>query len=141
MACDESGSTVLCLLKMPSSVLPAEKKILSKVFSFLEGPELLKTVSLVCASWADACTDAFAELMISSVGCSPEDESTDNEDSECHEEDKTLANNSIARSMERSWKYLVTNFPYASFLSEGAFKRVYKVKNSALKAAEAISIM
>ena len=108
----------------------------------------MTSVSLVCKAWADASTNAFAELMIASVGCT-KDGDIDNE----YDDDNSVVlddndvesepepQNSIARSMQRSWDYLLSRFPYASFLSEGAFKRVYKVKNAAMKAPEAISIM
>lgn len=134
--------------EQPLMDLLAKKNVLPQIFSFLEGPELLTNVSLVCKSWADASTDAFAELMVASVGCSQDDESDDDydEDSSVVLDDPDIENdveaeNSIALSMQRSWNYLLTNFPHASFLSEGAFKRVYKVKNAAMKAPEAISIM
>ena len=134
--------------EQPLMDLLAKKNVLPQIFSFLEGPELLTSVSLVCKSWADASTDAFAELMVASVGCSQDDDSDEDydEDSSVVLDDPDIVDgaepeNSIALSMQRSWNYLLTNFPHASFLSEGAFKRVYKVKNAAMKAPEAVSIM
>jgi serine/threonine protein kinase len=43
--------------------------------------------------------------------------------------------------MERSWHFLNDKFPWATFLSEGAFKRVYRVWNSTVNAEEAVSVM
>jgi hypothetical protein len=48
---------------------------------------------------------------------------------------------SVALSMERSWQYLNTLYPWGCFLSMGAFKRVYKVHNSRMGADEALSVM
>ncbi|CAB9496345.1 Conserved hypothetical, protein [Seminavis robusta] len=120
----------------PLAEIVEEKTILPQIFSYLEGPELLSTLSLVCTAWADAATEAYAELMLASVGCSP----LHANEEEGREEIQGEAN-SVAKSMERSWSYLMRNFPYASFLGQGSFKSVYKVKNSALKAPEAVSIM
>ena len=49
--------------------------------------------------------------------------------------------NSIATSMEWDWKDLTNLFPWGCFLSEGAFKRVYRVMNTQVGCEEAISVM
>ena len=124
-----------------------KKNILPQILTYLEGPELLSSASLVCQSWADAATDAYAELMLASVGCAQSDNKRRDDDDDSvisndeFDTDRDAAENSVALSMQRSWNYLMTNFPYASYLSEGAFKRVYKVKNAAMNAPEAVSIM
>jgi serine/threonine protein kinase len=48
---------------------------------------------------------------------------------------------SVADSMKRSWKFLHEQYPHASFLSEGAFKQVYRVFNSNTNSQEALSVM
>jgi len=112
-----------------------ESNILSGVFSFLDEQELLCGVSPVCSEWADVCTEAHATLMLSSVGCL--DNLDDIDDLDAPE----VENEAIMRSMEKDWKYLVNQYPWACFLSEGAFKKVYKVWNSSTKSEEAISVM
>lgn len=112
-----------------------ESGILSTVLSFLDERELLCGVSPVCSFWADVCTEAHATLMLSSVGCL--ENIDDFEDLDV----LPVENQSIMRSMEKNWKYLINQYPWACFLSEGAFKKVYKVWNSATEAEEAISVM
>jgi serine/threonine protein kinase len=126
----------------------SNQSLMLRTFSFLSEHDLLCRASLVSTSWADAATHAHASLMLISVGCSAsfaysEDPLSDDvksydEDIECEpkEECKTFA-----QSMMRSWDYLVTRFPWGTFLSEGAFKRVYKVWNSFVGAEEAVSVM
>jgi len=136
-----------------------DDKHLSSILSYLTEEELLVSTSLVQRSWAEAATAAHASLMLVSVGCSTSfvdgegsaDADGDNDD----DEDETTSNNaeivlsssnststeSIAKSMERSWHFLNHKFPWATFLSEGAFKRVYRVWNSTVNAEEAVSVM
>ena len=123
----------------------AEENLLQSVFAFLEGKDLLMTASLVCTSWAEAATDAYAELVLASVGCQEDNSKDEDDEDDIDEEndyyDEYQPMNSIALSMQRSWKYLLTTFPYASFLSEGSFKKVYKVKNAVVNDVEAVSVM
>ena len=77
--------------------------------------------------------------MLVSVGCDPlshgnaDDDSSSGADAPVH--------SSMAKSMERDWPYLMDRFPWAKFLSDGAFKRVYKVWNNQCRAYEALSVM
>jgi hypothetical protein len=109
-------------------------EILRMIFDFLQEDELLLVVGLVSTKWADASTHSHANLMLSSVACiASDDEITDS---------RIEASPSTAMSsMERSWDYLTTSFPWACFLSEGAYKRVYKVFNHQCQAEEAVSVM
>ena len=134
-------------------------KHLSSVLSYLTEEELLVSASLVQKSWAEAATAAHASLMLVSVGCSTSfvegEGNADADDDNDDDEDETTSNNaesalpasnststeSIAKSMERSWHFLNHKFPWATFLSEGAFKRVYRVWNSTVNAEEAVSVM
>ena len=100
-------------------------EILRMIFDFLEEEELLLVVGVVSRKWSDAATHSHANLMLSSVTLR-EIEKGDNES---------------ALKSRRSWEYLTTNFPWACFLSEGAFKKVYKVFNHKCKQEEAISVM
>ena len=111
-------------------------KILSNVFSFLSEFELLCITTPVCTFWADTSTEAHANLMLVSVGCAGED-TADIDDAM----DIGQLPSSIALSMERPWNFILDRFPWACFLSEGAFKRVYKVWNSHSQAEEAVSVM
>jgi serine/threonine protein kinase len=124
-------------------------KILVQVFSYLTEFDLLCGASLVSSSWADAVTDAHASLMFLSVGCSSsfaynEGESLGELGADEDDDEHGLSadkNSAVVQSMERSWDYLVHRFPWGMFLSEGTFKRVYKVWNSNVNAEEAISVM
>lgn len=126
----------------------SNQNLMLRTFSFLSEYDLLCSASLVSTSWADVATHAHASLMLISVGCSASfaysedtrlnEVKSDDEDIECKPEDELKA---FAQSMKRSWDYLVTRFPWGSFLSEGAFKRVYKVWNTYVGAEEAISVM
>lgn len=129
--------------EMPELVIDetvlADSKILLNVLSFLDEKELLCRSSPVCTLWADVSTEAHAALMLASVGCT---ESLDACDDDLDDEGEVdMANASIMQSMEQSWQYLVNQYPWACFLSEGAFKRVYKVWNESTKAEEALSVM
>mmetsp|Transcript_3999 Transcript_3999/g.10462 ORF Transcript_3999/g.10462 Transcript_3999/m.10462 type:complete len:1482 (-) Transcript_3999:1127-5572(-) len=100
-------------------------EILRIIFDFLEEEELLFAVGVVSRKWSDAATHSHANLMLSSVA-------------ECEIE---KGYDESALKSRRSWEYLTSNFPWACFLSEGAFKRVYKVFNNKCQEEEAISVM
>ena len=46
------------------------------------------------------------------------------------DDDAPMITESVAQSMQCSWNFLTDSFPWAMFLGEGAFKRVYKVWNN-----------
>ena len=131
-------------------------KLLLHIFSHLSEYDLLCTASLVSSRWSDVVTDAHASLMLMSVGCSAsfaygDAEQPNSSELEAYDDDyssleenhelPTVENNSFVKSMERPWSFLVDKFPWGMFLSEGTFKRVYKVWNSTVGAEEAISVM
>ena len=141
-----------------------DEELLSPIFSYLTEEELLVSASAVQTSWAEAATSAHATLMLVSVGCSTsfvEGGNDEDDDSDDEGDDATMdgsssmmqmvdnttgggnnnSNDSIAKSMERSWQFLNDKFPWATFLSEGAFKRVYRAWNSTVNAEEAVSVM
>ena len=104
-----------------------DSDILRMIFDFLGENELLSVVGLVSRKWADAATHSHANLMMLSVApC----------DSERLDE-----SNAATAALRRSWDYMMTTFPWACFLSEGAFKRVYKVFNHTRQEEEAVSVM
>jgi hypothetical protein len=115
---------------------------LMTIFSYMAEQDLMQNVLAVSASWADVATKALANLMLGSVGCNPYFSACAkapcilNED----EEESTVANTS-KWSNQRDWSYLVSRFPWACFLGDGAFKRVYKVWNSSMDCYEALSLM
>ena len=119
-----------------------EEDELVRVFSFLTESELLCSASLVCTSWADAATSASVQRMLSSVGRIEDD---GEEDDEMGLDDVSVGSVAIAATpdsgMERSWSYLNNLFPWGCFLSEGAFKKVFKVHNARTKQEEAVSLM
>lgn len=116
-----------------------DNDILKGIFSYLSGPELLHSASLVCTKWADVATEASAELMLISVGCkgflgsANDAEDSDNE-SVCEEVD-------VPAHMDRPWSDLTATFPWARFLAEGGFKKVFKVFNRNHRVYEAVSVM
>jgi serine/threonine protein kinase len=130
------------LLEDTTTATLTNEAVLSTIFSCLNESELLSKASLVCTAWADAATSAHARLMMTSVGyVEPSDDVDDELDDievfDCSE--KPIS--SVALSMQRSWQYLNNLYPWGCFLSEGAFKRVYKVHNSGVGVDEALSVM
>lgn len=121
----------------------------SHVLSFLTQGELLGSASLVCTRFADVAAEALCLLMQVSVGCDPSSNSAANDDSSSEGGESDLVDtqadskewSSVAKSMKRSWPYLMDRFPWAQFLSDGSFKRVYKVWNKNCGAYEALSVM
>jgi hypothetical protein len=126
----------------PLERVVSDEGILTVVLSFFQEHELLRIASLVCSLWADVATNAHANLMLKSVGCLTlsSDTNYDSDDELC--DDQALSESkSIPGLLERPWSYLTSNFPWACFLSEGAFKKVYKVFNENLQVEEAVSVM
>lgn len=114
-----------------------DSTVFSHVLSYLSEKELLRSASLVSQRFADVAAEALGKLMLVSVGCgSPRGEETfDGSSPESNHSKK------VEKSMERTWSYLMLQFPWAQFLSDGAFKKVYKVWNSKVRAYEALSVM
>ncbi len=119
----------------------------SHVLSYLTESELIHSATLVCTRFADVAAEALGNLMLVSVGCDPSSGSTINDDSSLEEvdmaetQDNQTTKSSFAKQMERSWPHLMRQFPWAQFISDGAFKRVYKVWNNRCAAYEALSVM
>lgn len=119
-----------------------DANLLIRIYSFLSERDLLCHASPVCTAWADAATVSHANLMLISVGCSTFAAGGDGYDSD--DESQSANDNlvrTVSKSMERSWKFLMERFPWACYLSDGAFKRVYKVFNVNTNSTEAISVM
>lgn len=118
-----------------------EEEHLTHIFGYLTETEILCTASLVSTTWADAATAASVQRMIASVGHT-EQEDDDGDIGEDEDTSLALVEKSASfPSMDRSWSYLNTMFPWGCFLSEGAFKKVFKVHNSTTGQAEALSLM
>ena len=115
-----------------------DDRILGVVLGFLTESELIHSAFLVNNQWADATTHAHAILMLTSLGCRPENILSSCEEME-EEEDTNDCN--VPKLLERSWDYLTTTYPWARFLAEGGFKAVFKVYNRSYRVEEAISIM
>ena len=114
--------------------------------------QLLTISSLVCNTWWDVSVECQAHLMLVSVGCEDQRfelkaagdddmDSDSNLDSDDDDDEGEEQLGSVALSMRRPWNFLNENYPWAAFLSEGAFKRVYRVYNSRVGGMEAVSVM
>ena len=139
---DASNRSVNASLEEPCPVQTVFESMptMELVFSYLKEHELLLSVSLVSSTWSDVATHAHANLMLMSVGCA---QNSSESDYDSDEDDSKLVvpQRNIPGLRERSWAYLTETFPWACFLSEGAFKRVYKVYNGRLQQEEALSVM
>lgn len=128
------------IIYCPVTVALDKAEILESILGYLQEHELLQTASLVCSTWSDIATQAHANLMWMSVGCF--ESSSDNDDTSVDEGEQSVSSaQPVPGLMERPWDYLTSTFPWACFLSEGAFKQVYKVYNHTFGVEEAISIM
>ncbi len=116
-----------------------DDRILVAVFGFLTESELIHSAFLVNNQWADAATHAHAVLMLTSVGCRPENILASCEEMDDDESDASTV--LVPKLLERSWDYLTTTYPWARFLAEGGFKAVFKVYNRIHRVEEAMSIM
>ena len=126
----------------PVDVCCNDPKILACIFSFFCERDLLCFASPICSTWADAATASHACLMLTSMGFSTSLAESDSYggDHVLHDADHSLVE-SVSRSMDRSWKFLMSQFPWACYLSDGSYKKVFKVFNSTLNASEALSVM
>ena len=114
-----------------------DDRILGAVLGFLTESELIHSTFLVNNQWADATTHAHAILMLTSLGCRPENILSSSEEME----EGDTCENDVPKLLERSWDYLTTTYPWARFLAEGGFKAVFKVYNRSYRVEEAMSIM
>lgn len=106
---------------------PSSDDLLRRVFSFLTDTELLCKASSVCHGWADVATSVNVDRIVSGLRLDEDDEESSQE--------------VITSSSERSWGYLHNLYPWACFLSEGSFKKVYMVHNAQTACDEAVSVM
>lgn len=128
---------------------------LPSIFDFLSEKDLMCKASLVCTRWADVAAYSLAKLMLISVGCrtdiiqqgKKEEKSYSDsvvEDINAYDRNENYLrpqSQSIIKSMEKSWAEMNRVFPWASFLAEGAYKKVYRVWNAEIAREEAISVM
>ena len=144
-------------------VAKALKENLPVVLSYLSLSELMTSTCLVNNEWWNVSVSCQASLVLVSVGCQDQvynpvafkssaqgDSDSDSDlDSDSDEEDddgeegerETEEEGSVQASMKKPWKFLNNMYPFASFLSEGAFKKVYRVYNSTVGMMEALSVM
>lgn len=126
-----------------------ESSAFSHILSYLNEGELIHSASLVCTRWADEAAEALGSLMLISVGCDPslndmavdDDSSLSEASGVADSKAASSVQSSVAKSMERGWSHLMDRFPWAHFLSDGAFKTVYKVWNHRCENYEALSVM
>jgi len=130
--------------------------VMTEVFSFLTAKELNLTASHVCHSWADISSIVLASSMLQNMdfpadilAASSSSGDRDSFGSAVHDGNDIsgfisprLLNHSVTTNqLERAWNHLVEEYPSGQYLTEGAFKKVYKVLNRSAYAEEAISVM
>ena len=113
----------------------------SHVMSYLNEKELIHSASLVSSRFADVAAEALGNLMLVSVGCDLSSAISSKGNTKNSSESDSKQQSSIVKSMERTWPNLTSQFPWAQFLSDGAFKRVFKVWNNHVGGYEALSVM
>jgi hypothetical protein len=118
-----------------------DEDIMHLIFGYLNEYELMCTASLVNSKWADAAAHAHANLMMLSIGCAGDEGEIGDDESIDDQSLKGKETCAVSGIVERPWQYLVESYPWACFLSEGAYKSVYKVFNYTHKVEEAISVM
>jgi len=106
---------------------------MANIFSFMSEKDLMTVASTVNTQWADWATDAHANLLLASVPNRSNDEDSD----ECIIVDTKQQE----PMLERTWKSLHAQFPWACYLAEGGAKTVYRAYNSVVEREEAISVM
>ena len=126
-----------------------ESPAFTHVLSFLNERDLMETASLVSTRFADFAAEALGNLMLLSVGCDPWPSGRtlgiprdDYELSlEGANDQKPRGHLPYAKSLLKEWSHIMRQFPWAQFISDGAFKKVFKVWNHRCGSYEAISVM
>lgn len=125
-----------------------ESPAFSHVLSFLSERDLIRSASLVSTRFADVAAEALGNLMLASVGCDPwirgkrrASLSDADDSSPADAQGVSRGYFSVVKSLEKSWPCLMHQYPWAQFLSDGAFKKVFKVWNHRCQAYEALSVM
>lgn len=116
-----------------AEIIGKSEPFMANIFSFMSEKDLMTSASTVNTQWADWATDAHANLLLSSVPNRANDEVSD----ECIIVDTKQQE----PMLERTWKSLHSQFPWACYLAEGGAKTVYRAYNSAVDREEAISVM
>ena len=98
--------------------------LLLNIFSYLNESDLLTTASSICMRWSKLATDAHASLLLKSV-----------------QSIEQYYPSGPLPTLERGWKDVHEQFPWACFLAEGGAKKVYKVFNASTNCHEALSVM
>lgn len=124
---------------LQAPIWQSDSAILKGIFAYLSEPGLLRSASLVCTKWSDVATEALAEHMLMSVGCKGF-LSADTEDETCDDE-SSCDDEGLPGPLDRPWNHLTSTFPWARFLAEGGFKKVFKVFNRTHRLYEAVSVM
>lgn len=97
----------------PSFGSISESAAFYHLLSYLNEEDLVSVSLVSTSSFTDFAVGALGDLMLKSGGC----------------------------SSSKDWKYLMNRFPWALYLGDGGYKRVYKVWNSNCGAYEAIAVM
>ena len=118
-----------------------DEKILVNILSYLDQNDLLVKAFSVSHAWAEAATTAHAQSLMLRFGFSerisvPESDTDLDSDSESSTSEAWYSG-----EMDRSWKDMLSSFPWGHYLSEGTFKRVYKVHNAQKGCVEALAVM
>ena len=126
-----------------------ESPTFTHVLSFLSERDLMETAFLVSTRFADFAAEALGNLMLVSVGCDPwtrgntlgNPREDDDLSLEGANDDKPRGHLPYAKSLLKEWSHIMRQFPWAQFISDGAFKKVFKVWNHRCGSYEAISVM
>lgn len=102
-------------------------ELLSSILAFLTDGELTHSASLVSRMWSDTVTAINVKRLLSMI---PHDDESDE-----------ISVDINKGTYDWSWLDLNNMFPWACFLSEGSFKKVFKVHNSTMDEVEALSVM
>ena len=108
---------------------------MKRIFEYLDEEGLIYHALPVSDMWANMATDAHVELVTKGIGYFQSPTAAE----ECDEVDVILTHE--PRVLETSWNHISSMFPWACFLSGGAFKNVYRVYNKELDIEEALSVM
>ena len=146
----DDGTVTLHSTRFAEAFLP-------RFFEYLTEKDLMCTASLVCSQWADVVAYSLAKIMLISVGCPtdiiPRGRREDAVDAKNVQKDAEFDYDHTdilsadyqyqhsLKSKEKSWSEMNSIFPWACFLAEGAYKKVYRVWNAKVAREEAVSVM
>ena len=85
----------------PSSIRALDCQMLARVFNYLSPHEVITVLPFICKEWIEPAIHARANVL-SDLNC-------------------------LSQGLQREWDWLMTSLPCGVFLSDGAYKSVFKV--------------